>query len=107
MICAGSAGRAHLTTAEAACQPAQCAVCSHDCDHAGTVASAGLLTAWQATPSISAGACLRQRSNANGQPGLNAQPGGGSIGLGVSPFTGIRWPPDIAKSGTAPSSIFV
>ena len=58
-------------------------------------------------PGISAGACLRQRSNASGQRGLNAQPGGGSIGLGISPLTGIRWRPDIARSGTAPSSILV
>src|SRR5450756_2202598 len=79
--------------------------CSRPCDHAGTVASAGVLTAWQATPSISAGACLRHRSNTSGQRGLKAQPGGGSIGLGISPFTGIRWRPDIARSGTAPSSV--
>src|SRR5258708_12546569 len=107
MICAGSAGRAHLATAEAACQPAQWAVCSHPCDHAVTGACAGLLTAWQATPSISAGACLRQRSNASGQRGLNAQPGGGSIGLGISPLTGIPWPPDTPQSPTPPSTIFV
>src|SRR5690242_12550438 len=41
-------------------------------NYAGAAASAALLTAWQATPSISAGACLRQRSNTRGQRGLKA-----------------------------------
>src|SRR3954468_13798914 len=80
---------------------------SHPRDYAGAMALAPVLTAWQATPSISSGACRRQRSNASGQRGLNAQPGGGSIGFGISPVTGIRWRPDIARSGTAPSSILV
>ena len=57
----------------------------------GLQAGAGaVLTAWQATPSINAGASRRQRSKARGQRGLKAQPGGGSIGLGISPFTGMR-----------------
>src|SRR6185369_14765552 len=67
----------------------------------------GPFTAWHATPSISAGASRRHRSKASGQRGLKAQPGGGSIGLGISPFTGIRWRPLIARSGTAPSNILV
>ena len=66
-----------------------------------------VLTAWQATPSIRRGASRRQRSNASGQRGLKAQPGGGSIGFGISPLTGMRCRPDIARSGTAPSSILV
>src|SRR5665213_3863575 len=104
--CADVAGRAHLTTAKAACQLARGGATSRHCDDAGA-ASAGLLTAWQATPSINSGAWRRQSSNASGQRGLKAQPGGGSIGLGISPLTGIRWRPDIARSGTAPSSILV
>src|SRR6202030_2404057 len=91
--------RAHLIIADAACQPASRTPCSHPRDQAGTEAT---LTAWQATPSISAGASRRQRSKTSGQRGLKAQPGGGSIGLGISPLTGIRWRPDIARSGTAP-----
>src|SRR5258708_7977636 len=74
------------------------ALCSHNLDHAGAMASAERLTAWQATQSIGAGACWRHRSKASGQRGLKAQPGGGSIGLGISPLTGIRWRPDIARS---------
>ena len=70
--------------------------------HAGTGA---VLTAWQATPSINSGASLRHRSNASGQRGLKAHPGGGLIGFGISPFTGMRWRPLMARSGTAPSSI--
>ena len=64
--------------------------------HAGTGA---VLTAWQATPSISSGASLRQRSNASGQRGLKAQPGGGLIGFGISPFTGMRWRPRHCEIG--------
>ena len=45
---------------------------SQACDQAGAGA---VLTAWQATPSINAGACRRQRSKARGQRGLKAQPG--------------------------------
>ena len=47
-------------------------------------------TAWQATPSSSIGTSCRQRSLASGQRGLKVQPGGGSIGLGISPETGTR-----------------
>src|SRR3954468_10291457 len=102
--CAAAYGRAHLTTAGAACQPAPGAACSHPCDQAGAGA---VLTAWQATPLINSAASLRHSSKASGQRGLKAQPGGGSIGLGISPLTGMRWRPDIAKSGTAPRSILV
>jgi len=42
-----------------------------------------------------------------GQRGLKGQPEGGSIGLAISPCTVIRCRPDIARSGTAPSSIRV
>src|SRR5215471_5641095 len=96
--------RAHLITGEAACQPARQEDKSHPRDQACTGAR---LTAWQATPLISLGASFLQSSKASGQRGLKAQPGGGSIGLGISPLTGIRWRPDIARSGTAPSNIFV
>src|ERR1700722_641141 len=93
---------AQLTTASALCQ-----LVSRCCDHTPIATSAGLLTAWQATPSISLGASRRQRSKNSGQRGLKAQPAGGLIGFGISPLTGIRWRPDIARSGTAPSSILV
>lgn len=33
--------------------------------------------------------------------------GGGLIGFGISPLTGMRWRPLMARSGTAPSSILV
>jgi len=53
------------------------------------VAVAASFTAWQATPLISAGALpAAEGSNASGQRGLKAQPGGGSIGFGISPFYG-------------------
>src|SRR5260370_41551230 len=95
----------HLIAASLVCQHApQHVFLAYRRDYAGAGA---VLTAWQATPSISAGASRRQRSKASGQRGLKAQPGGGSIGLGISPLTGIRWRPDIARSGTAPSSILV
>ena len=44
--------------------------------------------AWHATPPISGGISTRQRSLAKGQRGWKAQPGGGSIGFGISPLTG-------------------
>ena len=84
---AGICDAAHLTTGEAGCQPLGC----HAWHRVPVIRPAprrrtGSLTAWQATPSISAGASLRHRSNASGQRGLKAQPGGGSIGLGISPL---------------------
>src|SRR6202030_1981329 len=51
--CGGPLRAAHLTTAGTLCQPAQPAFSSSQpCDHVDITASAGLLTAWQATPSI-------------------------------------------------------
>src|SRR6516164_7509646 len=96
--------RAHLITAARPCQGLAYQRSLHPSDQAGAGAR---FTAWQATPSISDGASLRHRSKASGHRGLKAHPGGGSIGLGISPLTGIRWRPDIARSGTAPSNIFV
>ena len=43
----------------------------------------------------------------SGQRGWNGQPGGGSIGFGGSPPTGVRARPLIARSGTASSSMRV
>jgi hypothetical protein len=51
------------------------------------------------------GRSRRQRSCTGGQRGWKAQPGGGSMGLGISPVTGRRLRPVIARSGTASSSI--
>src|ERR1700710_2858537 len=55
------AGQRYLTTAGVACQPAETAALPslYQGFHAGAAAPAGLLTAWQATPSISAGAWRR------------------------------------------------
>jgi hypothetical protein len=64
-------------------------------------------TAWQATPSTSAGCSRRQSSCASGQRGWNVQPEGGASGLGTSPPTGVRALPLIARSGTASSSMRV
>ena len=55
----------------------------------------------------STGVSTRQRSFAYGQRGWNAQPGGGSSGLGTSPATAVRGLPVIARSGTASSSMRV
>src|SRR5271156_2991308 len=62
---------------------------------------------WQATPSMKAGVSVRQTPTARGQRGWKGQPGGGSIGLGGSPATGVRGRPLIERSGTASSSIRV
>jgi hypothetical protein len=68
-------------------------------------------TAWQATVVCSLarkiGTSLRQRSEAKGQRGWKAQPGGGLIGLGTSPATEARWDPIFARSGTESNSILV
>ena len=98
---------AHLTTAGAACQPAPDCRRARRCDQP-TPRDEPVVdgVAGDAVDQRGRLACGSDRTT-SGQRGLKAQPGGGSIGFGISPLTGMRWRPDMARSGTASSSMRV